>query len=243
MPCRSMATPPTRTSRLGYAPRPAGGRSCALGFCSSACSCSRRAAATTASRARSGSTRRSTRRCSSGWSRSSPLGFPTCGFRWYQKGSEQVAARLTMELEAGGTPCDLLMTSDPFYYAELKDADRLLAYESPAARDVPEDLRDPDDAYVDGPHSRDGARRSTRRRWPRSSRRAPSRTWPHPRTRGLVSMGDPLKSGTTFTTVASLARSAGWSLLEGLGRQRPRRRGREQRRAPAARERASGPSG
>lgn len=142
--------------------------------------------------------------------------FPDVRFRWYQKGSEQVAARLTMEMEAGGTPCDLLMTSDPFYYAELKDADRLLPYASPAAQDVPDALRDPDDAFVTvriplmvlgvNPSQLGGVE-------------APQgfADLSEPAYRGLVSMGDPLKSGTNFTTVASLARSAGWGLLEGWG--------------------------
>ena len=142
--------------------------------------------------------------------------FPDVRFQWYQKGSEQVAARLTMELEAGGTPCDLLMTSDPFYYAELKDAGRLLPYASPAAQDVPDDLRDPDDAFttVRIPLMVLGVNASA------LGGAEPPRGFADlsdPAYRGLVSMGDPLKSGTTFTTVASLARSAGWPLLEGWG--------------------------
>ena len=36
-----------------------------------------------------------------------------------------------------------------------------------------------------------------------------------PAYRGLVSMGDPLKSGTNFTTVASFAYGDDWSLIEG----------------------------
>lgn len=142
--------------------------------------------------------------------------FPDVRFQWYQKGSEQVAARLSMEMEAGGTPCDLLMTSDPFYYAELHAVERLLAYESPAARDVPDDLRDPDFAWTTvripvmvlgvNPSKLDGLE--------------PPQGFSDltdPAYRGLVSMGDPLKSGTNFTTVASLAYDEDWSLLEGWG--------------------------
>lgn len=140
--------------------------------------------------------------------------FPEVEFRWFQKGSEQVAARLTMELAAGETPCDLLLTSDPFYYAELAEAGRLLPYESPAAARVPEGLRDPDHAYVTvrvplmvlGVNTHELSDEDV---WPRGFG-----DLGEPAFRGRVSMGDPLKSGTNFTTVAALSTSPGWGLLE-----------------------------
>ncbi|MHC5010744.1 MAG: ABC transporter substrate-binding protein [Planctomycetota bacterium] len=141
--------------------------------------------------------------------------FPDVRFRWYQKGSEQVAARLSIEMEAGGSECDLLMTSDPFYYAELAEAGHLLAYESPAARDVPAAYRDPEHRFttvripvmVIATHPA------------RLGGREPPRAFgdlTHERWRGKVSMGDPLKSGTTFTTVAALVREEGWPFVEAL---------------------------
>jgi hypothetical protein len=45
---------------------------------------------------------------------------PQVNVRWYQAGSEKVANRLDAELAAGGTPADLLLTSDPFLYERLK---------------------------------------------------------------------------------------------------------------------------
>lgn len=140
---------------------------------------------------------------------------PDVRLRWYQKGSEQVAARLNVEIDAGESPCDLLLTSDPFYYAQLKAAGRLLPYESPAASAVPPGFRDPDHAYVTV-------------RLPLmviavNRERLPAEAWPRsfddltdPRLRGKVAMGDPLKSGTTFTTIAALVRAKGWAYVEGL---------------------------
>ena len=143
--------------------------------------------------------------------------FPDVRFRWYQKGSEQVAARLTMELEAGKSPCDLLLTSDPFYYAELAAAGLLLPYESPAAKDVPAGLRDPGHAYVTVrvPVMVLGV----------NTKELPPEAWPtafadlgRAPLRGLIAMGDPLKSGTNFTTVAALTTSRGWDLIEAWSR-------------------------
>lgn len=139
--------------------------------------------------------------------------FPGVRFRWYQKGSEQVAQRLAAELDAGGTDCDLLVTSDPFFYAELAEAGHLLAYESPAAAAVPADLRDPAHRYVTvriplmvmGVNTRSLAPKDHPRRFADLG---------EGRYRDLVSMGDPLKSGTNFTTVAALARRDGWERFE-----------------------------
>jgi iron(III) transport system substrate-binding protein len=139
--------------------------------------------------------------------------FPGVRFRWYQKGSEQVAVRLNAELEAGGTDCDLLLTSDPFYYAQLRDAGQLLAHETDATRHVPEGLKDPRHHFatvripvmVLGVGGAGGA--------------ASFHDLTDVSLTGRVTMGDPLKSGTNFTTVAALSRKYGWTFFEALRRQ------------------------
>ena len=141
--------------------------------------------------------------------------FPGVEFHWHQMGSEQIAGRLSAEIEAGETPCDLLLTSDPFYYAQLSAAGHLLPYESPAAAGVPEALRGPDHAY-------------TTVRVPlmviavNYHHLAPEQNptsfadLADKRFAGKISMGDPLKSGTTFATVAALVRTHGWAYVEAL---------------------------
>lgn len=141
--------------------------------------------------------------------------FPDIEIRWFQKGSEQIAAILSTELEAGGTRCDLLMTSDPFYYEQLADAGHLMRYRSPAAEAVAGALRHSDDAYttvrvplmviaVNHDHL------------PPDQHPTSFADLADARFAGKVSMGDPLKSGTTFTTVAALARTLGWDYFEDL---------------------------
>jgi iron(III) transport system substrate-binding protein len=141
--------------------------------------------------------------------------FPDVTFRWYQKGSEQVALRLATELEAGSTPCDLLLTSDPFYYAELRDAGHLLAYESPATKDVPERLKDPAHhfATVRIPLMVMGTSGT-----PKVGDKdvVSFQQLAHRDLAGLVTMGDPLKSGTNFTSVAVLSHLYGWGYFDAL---------------------------
>ncbi len=141
--------------------------------------------------------------------------FPGVRFRWYQKGSEQVAARLNVEIDAGETPCDLLMTSDPFYYRQLDEAGRLLRYPSTAAARVAADLRDPNGAFatvrIPLMVIAVNAKKVTETERPNSFKNLTDE-----RFKGKVAMGDPLKSGTTFTTVAALVMRYGWEWVEGM---------------------------
>ena len=74
--------------------------------------------------------------------------FPDLTVRWFQRGSEDVAARLNSEIAAGRVGADLVMTSDPFWYQELKEAGHLLEYRSPGRRRIPPALNDPDGTFV-----------------------------------------------------------------------------------------------
>src|SRR5689334_20415580 len=63
--------------------------------------------------------------------------FPGVDVQWFQGGSENVAAKINAEMAAGKSQADLVITSDPFWYLELKQAGKLLTYDSPAARAIP----------------------------------------------------------------------------------------------------------
>jgi iron(III) transport system substrate-binding protein len=135
--------------------------------------------------------------------------FPGLEVRWYQAGSEVVAAKVEAELLGGGTRADLLLTADPFWYLELHRRGLLEPYASPAAAAVAPELRGPGDAFVTN-------------RIPvivlgYNSQRVAAADVPgsfaelaEPRFRDRVSMGSPLESGTTFTATALLARRHGW---------------------------------
>jgi iron(III) transport system substrate-binding protein len=143
--------------------------------------------------------------------------FPDIEVRWFQRGSEDVAARLNSEIAAGRIGADLVMTSDPFWYEELKEAGHLLEYRSPGAAGIPPDLNDPDGTFVTVRvpvmvvaynRERVGAGDA-----PRTFRALADPVW-----RGRITMGDPNRSGSTFTAVAALARRYGWDYFEALRR-------------------------
>jgi len=141
--------------------------------------------------------------------------FPDIEIEWYQKGSEEVAAKLNSEILAGNVNADLVMTSDPFWYEELKNAGYLMNYDSPAAAALPPEFRDPDHAFdiVRMPvmvlcANTDKLTADAR---PKSFKELADPKW-----KGRITMGDPLSSGSTFTTVAALAKKYGWDYFKSL---------------------------
>ena len=135
--------------------------------------------------------------------------FPQVKFEWYQSGSENVAARLNAELAGGKSQADMILTSDAFWYLELKSKGHLMVYLSPLHSRVSTDFRDGDGffstirmpvaviAYNSEAVARDKA--------PTSWADLTSPTW-----KGKISMGSPVESGTAFNLVAQLSRKKGW---------------------------------
>lgn len=139
---------------------------------------------------------------------------PGTKVEWFQSGSEKVAARLDAELAAGGSLADVLLTSDPSYYAKLQAKGLLVPYVSPAVLRQPREFVDRDGHWATARISTMviglSAARAARGEAPRSfaDLAAPAA--------GRVTMPDPLSSGTTFTTVAQLSARLGWDYFERL---------------------------
>ncbi|HTL11164.1 MAG TPA: ABC transporter substrate-binding protein [Bdellovibrionota bacterium] len=140
--------------------------------------------------------------------------FPGVKIQWFQGGSEVVAAKVNAELAGGGTHADLLLTSDPFWYLELKRAGLLVTYDSSAASAVDPALKDPDHAFVtvripvmviaQNPDKLKG--------------KAPASFHDliDARFKDQVTMGSPLESGTNFTAAAFLSEKYGWNYFKVL---------------------------
>ena len=140
---------------------------------------------------------------------------PGIKVKWYRAGSEKVATRLDTELRAGGTQADLVMTSDPFWYLKLKNEGRTTPYVSPDLLPIPRELMDLDGHYAT-------CRVSTmvlayhpdhiaEDQVPKSFRALTDEAH-----KGKVTLGDPLSSGTHFTTTAFLSDKYGWEFYETL---------------------------
>ncbi len=140
---------------------------------------------------------------------------PDIKIQWFQGGSEKVAAKINAELSANNLQADVLMTSDPFFYLELKSKDLLFPYESPNAQNIPPSLKDPDHMFVTQrvpvivlAYNRTMIRPDQA---PKSFKELTEEKW-----KGKVVMGSPLESGTMFTAVANLSAKYGWDFFKKL---------------------------
>lgn len=73
---------------------------------------------------------------------------PDIKVKWFQSGSENVASKIIAEMSAGGSKADLMMTSDLFFYQELKKQNALHTLPDTALSKMPSNLVDPDKAFV-----------------------------------------------------------------------------------------------
>lgn len=139
--------------------------------------------------------------------------YPEVTIKWFQAGSEKVAQRTEAEWSAGGTRACLLMTSDPFWYAGLREQGRLQRHLPPTALRVDRSLVDIDGYWLT---ARISLMVMARNETAVPAERAPGRIGDlaAPEWKDRFSMGDPLSSGTMFTTVAFLQDDPGWTLLE-----------------------------
>lgn len=141
--------------------------------------------------------------------------FPDVKFQWFQAGSEEIAAKVGAELFAGATKADLLISSDRFWYEDLAAREQLHAYRPKAAEAVPQELRNPQNFYttLSIPVMVLGynADLINPAQAPKSFKDLADPKW-----KGKISGGDPLSSGTNFTTIAFLQNRYGWPFMEKL---------------------------
>jgi len=141
--------------------------------------------------------------------------FPEIEIRFFQAGSEDLAAKINAEELAGQTQADLLIFSDPFWYQEMAEKNRFHAYVPAGAEKVLAEFRHPEGYFtpVSYPlmvmiyNSSVIAERDA----PKTFKEVADGKW-----KGKFTTGSPLASGTNFTTVAFLQKAYGWEYFKAL---------------------------
>jgi len=141
--------------------------------------------------------------------------FPDVTFRWYQAGSENIAAKILAEHKGGRIRADLIMTSDLFFYQELKRMDLLIACQSENFSRVPEAYRDRDGTFA---VSRFPLMVLAYNKEKVSGEDIPKAFSDllDPRYKGRITMPSPLQSGSTLTAILFLHDLYGQAYFEGL---------------------------
>jgi iron(III) transport system substrate-binding protein len=132
--------------------------------------------------------------------------------KFLQSGSEKIAQRAEMDWAAGAPRACLVMTSDPFWYADLRQRGLLEPHLPPTVLRVDRSLVDPDGYWVTSRISLMVLAAHEEVESP------PSRFTDlvDERWRNRFSTGDPLASGTHFTTMAFLQAERGWGFYADL---------------------------
>ena len=138
---------------------------------------------------------------------------PGMHVEWVQGGSSRIRRILDHELVArGGSPAEILLTSDPSHYAELAAQGHLLPYASPAAATLPAEARAADHAWVTARYSVMVIGVVPGRTKVQSFEDLSGKKLKE----GALSIGDPDFSGTNMVTVARLSSRLGWTYYETL---------------------------
>ena len=141
--------------------------------------------------------------------------FPGVNFKFFQAGSEEIATKVNAELMSGNVQADVMISSDRVWYEELEMAGKLLMYSSPMAKGVPSSLRSSGGFYstLSLPvmvlcYNSDLVEPGI---LPEKFKDLADIKY-----KNLFTTGDPLASGTNFTTMAMLQYHYGWDYFKSL---------------------------
>lgn len=141
--------------------------------------------------------------------------FPGLDIQFYQAGSEEVAAKVQAEAMAGKIQADILISSDRFWYEDMGKNGVLLSYKPAGTEKVDAVFKHPMGFYTAvGLPIMVMAYNSevvTDKEAPQSFNDLIKPIW-----KDKVSSGSPLASGTSFTSVAYLAKKYGWNYFSEL---------------------------
>ena len=141
--------------------------------------------------------------------------FPGVSFKFFQAGSEEIATKVNAEMMSGNVQADVMISSDRFWYEELEQAKKLLKYQSEKSKLVPESLKSKNGFYstLSLPvmvlcYNADLISEDL---VPKKFKDLQDQKY-----KNLFTTGDPLSSGTNFTTMAMLQFHYGWDYFKKL---------------------------
>ena len=144
--------------------------------------------------------------------------FPNCEIEFFQGGTGTIQSKVTGELEGGKLGCDILMVAEPSYALELKEMGLLHAYKSPEAESLAFDY-DPEGywypvrisnmvlAYNPEKFSKDEVADSLKDFAYNEN------------LKGMISMSNPLTSGTALASAVALSSNYGYEYFDALAKQ------------------------
>jgi iron(III) transport system substrate-binding protein len=141
--------------------------------------------------------------------------FPDVQIQFYQAGSEEVAAKVQAESMTGKIQADILISSDRFWYEDLANQNKLVAFKPAGSEKIDALFKHEKDFYTTVSYPVMVIAYNTdvikTEQAPQSFKELTDAKW-----KDKVSMGSPLASGTSFTSVSFLVEKYGWDYFKSL---------------------------
>jgi len=144
--------------------------------------------------------------------------FPNVRVDFVYGGTGQIQSRVTSEIEAGRLGADILMVAEPSYSLELKERGVLHSFRSSAAAALAFEYDEQGYWYpvrISNMVLAFNPARDNRDNLPNSFYHFAN----DPSLRGVISMSNPITSGTTMAAITALRDRYGYGFFEALGRQ------------------------
>jgi len=143
--------------------------------------------------------------------------YPNVTMEYYFAGSGQIVTKLSTEMQTEAVGCDVVFLASPDSFITWKNEDRLLAYDSAFAADVPDVLKDADNTWCSAYVIQMGLGYSTP---VCSAEEAPTtfKELTEPQWKDQFVMADPSTAGSTKAAVWALVNHPdyGWDYFEAL---------------------------
>lgn len=141
--------------------------------------------------------------------------YPDLNIKWFQNGSENVAAKLALEEVAGEVKADVVLTADIFWFHKKAEEGFWEAYDPKLDYEVPAEFKGPNDTFTTPRLSvmliGYNKKYVSEAEAPKSFKELTDPKW-----KGKVSSGSPLESGTNFTLMTNLVYKYGYDFLKEL---------------------------
>jgi iron(III) transport system substrate-binding protein len=139
--------------------------------------------------------------------------YPNVSFDYYSAGAGKLMAKIATERQAGSVACDVLWTSEVPDFIGLKNEGILMAYKSPAAKDVVSTIDDPDGYFTAARLGTLGIAYNT------NLIKTPPKTWEDllkPEYKDNFAIANPALSGTSMVSVGMIVENLGWEFIQKL---------------------------
>lgn len=141
--------------------------------------------------------------------------YPDINIKWFQNGSENVAAKIALEEVAGDVKADIVLTADVFWFRKKAEEGFWEPYAPKLNYEVPAYFKGKGDTFTT---PRISVMLIGYNKKYLSEAEAPKsfKELTNPKWKGKVSSGSPLESGTNFTLMSNLVYKYGYDFLKEL---------------------------